>query len=42
MKSAMIDKHYEDQLYQIRPAFGGSIIATIVNPEQRHGCLRNS
>ena len=29
------DKHYEDQLYQIRPAFGGSIIATIVNPEHR-------
>ena len=31
----MVDKHYEDQLYQIRPAFGGSIIATIVNPEHR-------
>ena len=30
-----VDKHYEDQLYQIRPAFGGSIIATIVNPEHR-------
>ena len=31
----MVEKHYEDQLYQIRPAFGGSIIATIVNPEHR-------
>ncbi|MCQ2204912.1 MAG: electron transfer flavoprotein subunit alpha/FixB family protein [Bacteroidales bacterium] len=31
----MVDKHYENQLYQIRPAFGGSIIATIVNPEHR-------
>lgn len=31
----MVDKHYEKQLYQIRPAFGGSIIATIVNPEHR-------
>jgi len=30
-----IDKHYENQLMQIRPAFGGSIIATIVNPEHR-------
>lgn len=28
-------KHYEQQLYQIRPAFGGSIIATIVNPDHR-------
>jgi len=26
-------KHYEDKLYQIRPAFGGNIIATIVSPE---------
>jgi electron transfer flavoprotein alpha subunit len=26
---------YEDLLYQIRPAFGGNIIATIVNPETR-------
>ncbi|MBU0704369.1 MAG: electron transfer flavoprotein subunit alpha/FixB family protein [Chloroflexi bacterium] len=26
-------KVYEDLLYQIRPAFGGNIIATIVNPE---------
>lgn len=24
---------YEDLLYQIRPAFGGNVIATIVNPE---------
>ncbi|MBQ4380388.1 MAG: electron transfer flavoprotein subunit alpha, partial [Bacteroidaceae bacterium] len=31
----MVDKHYEDQLYQIRPAFGGNIVATIVNPEHR-------
>ena len=28
-------KSYEDLLYQIRPAFGGNIIATIVNPECR-------
>ncbi len=28
-------KVYEDLLYQIRPAFGGNIIATIVNPECR-------
>lgn len=26
---------YKDLLYQIRPAFGGNIIATIVNPEHR-------
>ena len=26
-------KLYDDLLYQIRPAFGGNIIATIVNPE---------
>lgn len=26
-------KIYQDLLYQIRPAFGGNIIATIVNPE---------
>jgi len=32
---ALVNKHYEGQLYQIRPAFGGSIIATIVNPEHR-------
>ena len=28
-------KHYEDVLMQIRPAFGGNIIATIVCPETR-------
>ena len=28
-------KRYENLLYQIRPAFGGNIIATIVNPEHR-------
>lgn len=28
-------KHYENLLYQIRPAFGGNIVATIVNPEHR-------
>ena len=26
---------YENLLYQIRPAFGGNIVATIVNPEHR-------
>lgn len=26
---------YKDLLYQIRPAFGGNIIATIVNPDRR-------
>ncbi len=26
-------ERYEDLLYQIRPAFGGNLIATIVNPE---------
>lgn len=29
------DKKYEELLYQIRPAFGGNIIATIINPECR-------
>jgi electron transfer flavoprotein alpha subunit len=29
------DDVYQDLLYQIRPAFGGNIIATIVNPETR-------
>jgi electron transfer flavoprotein alpha subunit len=29
------DKSYKDLLYQIRPAFGGNIVATIINPEQR-------
>jgi electron transfer flavoprotein alpha subunit len=28
-------KIYKDLLYQIRPAFGGNIIATIINPETR-------
>jgi electron transfer flavoprotein alpha subunit len=28
-------KSYTDLLYQIRPAFGGNIVATIVNPECR-------
>ena len=28
-------KSYTDLLYQIRPAFGGNIVATIVNPEHR-------
>lgn len=28
-------KHYDKLLYQIRPAFGGNIVATIVNPENR-------
>ncbi len=27
------DKQYKNLLYQIRPAFGGNIIATIINPE---------
>lgn len=29
------DKEYKDLLYQIRPAFGGNIIATIINPDCR-------
>ena len=29
------NKTYENLLYQIRPAFGGNIIATIVNPDNR-------
>ena len=28
-------KVYKNLLYQIRPAFGGNIVATIVNPEHR-------
>ena len=28
-------KTYKNLLYQIRPAFGGNIVATIVNPEHR-------
>ena len=31
----MVNKQYTQQLYQIRPAFGGNIVATIVNPEHR-------
>ena len=30
-----LGKEYKNLLYQIRPAFGGNIIATIVNPECR-------
>jgi len=29
------NKTYENLLYQIRPAFGGNIVATIINPDQR-------
>ena len=29
------DKNYDNLLYQIRPAFGGNIIATIINPDCR-------
>lgn len=32
---AKTGKSYRNLLYQIRPAFGGNIIATIVNPETR-------
>ena len=32
---AKTKKEYKDLLYQIRPAFGGNIVATIVNPECR-------
>lgn len=28
-------KHYDNLLYQMRPAFGGNIVATIVNPDHR-------
>lgn len=28
-------KNYENLLYQIRPAFGGNIVATIINPDHR-------
>ena len=34
-KDAKTGKEYSDLLYQIRPAFGGNIIATIVNPDHR-------
>ncbi len=29
------DEEYHDLLYQIRPAFGGNIVATIISPEHR-------
>jgi len=29
------DKTYKNLLYQIRPAFGGNIVATIINPDHR-------
>ncbi|MBN2486143.1 MAG: electron transfer flavoprotein subunit alpha/FixB family protein [Bacteroidales bacterium] len=29
------NKNYKDLLYQIRPAFGGNIVATIINPDNR-------
>lgn len=32
---ARTGKEYKDLLYQIRPAFGGNIIATIINPDHR-------
>jgi len=34
-KDLVAGKEYPKLLYQIRPAFGGNIIATIVNPETR-------
>lgn len=34
-KDVKTGKEYTDLLYQIRPAFGGNIVATIVNPECR-------
>jgi len=34
-RDAIAGKSYDKLLYQIRPAFGGNIIATIVNPETR-------
>ena len=34
-KDPKTGKEYDSLLYQIRPAFGGNIIATIVNPECR-------
>jgi len=32
---SMKDMEYTDLLYQVRPAFGGNIIATIISPEHR-------
>lgn len=34
-KEARTGKEYKNLLYQIRPAFGGNIIATIINPDHR-------
>lgn len=34
-KDPKTGKEYQELLYQIRPAFGGNIVATIVNPECR-------
>lgn len=34
-KDPKTGKEYDELLYQIRPAFGGNIVATIVNPECR-------
>ena len=34
-KDAKTGTEYKDLLYQIRPAFGGNIIATVVNPDHR-------
>ena len=34
-KDPKTGKEYENLLYQIRPAFGGNIVATIVNPDHR-------
>ena len=34
-KDAKTGKEYQGLLYQIRPAFGGNIVATIVNPDHR-------
>ena len=34
-KDARTSKEYKNILYQIRPAFGGNIIATIVSPDHR-------
>ena len=34
-RDVVVGKDYPKLLYQIRPAFGGNIIATIVNPETR-------
>lgn len=35
VNGGMVSKHYDNLLYQIRPAFGGNIVATIVNPDHR-------